>query len=930
VDFDAVVTWLRRTAVSDGDSSSGGFMDVPVLSAGMPSAPSGPVVLLLFSGRPRVGSLAEHLRAAGATVIEVDVKVGGRFHDLTDYTEHGMALPILRAAEHGDFAAVHSAVPCDTWSVGLVPGSQMRTPGHWRGVPGLPPGMAAKCQMHTALLALALDVGAFVVRSGGEATLENPSWRGDPDEPRTFWAEKSGHASIFMRSGGEFAIDMVREYADEVRAVLVTTPLCAFGAPWQKYISVLASEGAALVLRPAGEYVCTHGGHEAVAYGPGGAAARSGEYPSPWSHLLGRALLRGEAVPVPAVSPAVVAGSQAAIVLGSRVEATTAPGYSAVNPGWWRDDDQDLSDEEVDVHEAEIGGVSTAYKACVKVKVKYSQGADGDTRRHSIPNSFQEAMCHEDSADLWRAVLTEMHAQEDCGTWEQRPASECYDDGRKPIGSRWVFDAKIDNTSQLLLLWKARLVARGDQMVYLRDFFDTYAGVCRIATFRIFLALCALWGLTMTGADVSTAYLHAPLRDCLVWMLPPEGFPGLGFMPDGTPALLRLRMALYGLRQSAREWAITLRQWLLEWEYEGQPTFKRLDADSYVFVWITATGKLVLLLWVDDIFMAHSCPEMRAAFMAAFTVRFRVKDLGLLTQGLGMDISQDLSERTVSFSQERYIRDAARRFHMHVDNAWADIPVPVALAKACKSAQPSDAEREEYGDSCRIMGGIITHIATFSRPDVCVAAQICSSTPPGEARHRLSRRVLGYLARTASLRITYCGAAGPELRMAFRAVSPDGDEGGTGPWMAVDADHAADRSYTGWLFMLAGAAVSWCTRAQPLPSLSSTEAELYGLSTAVCDLLVVCNLLEELGFDVSSAIQVFCDSRGARLLVSDCAAPARTRHIHRRWYFVRHYRETGRIVIKEVKGGNNPANFMTKAVGGAAFARDRSFAMGLR
>ena len=47
-------------------------------------------------------------------------------------------------------------------------------------------------------------------------------------------------------------------------------------------------------------------------------------------------------------------------------------------------------------------------------------------------------------------------------------------------------------------------------------------------------------------------------------------------------------------------------------------------------------------------------------------------------------------------------------------------------------------------------------------------------------------------------------------------------------------------------------------------------------------------------------------------------------------YFVRYYRASGRVAIKEVKGDNNPANFLTKAVGGAALARDRAFAMGQR
>ena len=85
-----------------------------------------------------------------------------------------------------------------------------------------------------------------------------------------------------------------------------------------------------------------------------------------------------------------------------------------------------------------------------------------------------------------------------------------------------------------------------------------------------------------------------------------------------------------------------------------------------------------------------------------------------------------------------------------------------------------------------------------------------------------------------------------------------------------------------------------------------------------------------LGFDVGGAVTVFCDSRDARLLVADSAAPSRTRHIHRRWYFVRFYRETGRLAVKEAKGEHNPANFLTKAVSGAAFARDRALAMGHR
>ena len=36
------------------------------------------------------------------------------------------------------------------------------------------------------------------------------------------------------------------------------------------------------------------------------------------------------------------------------------------------------------------------------------------------------------------------------------------------------------------------------------------------------------------------------------------------------------------------------------------------------------------------------------------------------------------------------------------------------------------------------------------------------------------------------------------------------------------------------------------------------------------------------------------------------------------------------LPIKEIKGVNNPANFMMKAVGGAAFCRDRNYALGMQ
>jgi hypothetical protein len=94
-------------------------------------------------------------------------------------------------------------------------------------------------------------------------------------------------------------------------------------------------------------------------------------------------------------------------------------------------------------------------------------------------------------------------------------------------------------------------------------------------------------------------------------------------------------------------------------------------------------------------------------------------------------------------------------------------------------------------------------------------------------------------------------------------------------------------------------------------------------------MLVCIYVLEEMGVVFEHPVKVMTDSQGASLISSDNASLARTRHIHRRWFFVRFYAQDGRLVVVLVKGSNNPANFLTKAVGGKSFAEDRAYAMGL-
>ena len=94
-------------------------------------------VIVLFAGPPnRPEGLAAELRRLGAHVIEVDVLIGGRLHDLTDTTPEGIGwYLLLRAAAGGAVDAVHIALPCEQYSPAPDAEHRVRDADHLDGLP---------------------------------------------------------------------------------------------------------------------------------------------------------------------------------------------------------------------------------------------------------------------------------------------------------------------------------------------------------------------------------------------------------------------------------------------------------------------------------------------------------------------------------------------------------------------------------------------------------------------------------------------------------------------------------------------------------------------------------------------------------------------------------------------------------------------------
>jgi hypothetical protein len=157
------------------------------------------------------------------------------------------------------------------------------------------------------------------------------------------------------------------------------------------------------------------------------------------------------------------------------------------------------------------------------------------------PRSFTEA--EKDVA--WRAAMkAEMDVVEKNRTWEPTDLPR----GHHTIILKWVYKLKRDEVGAIIKN-KTHLVAQGFLQREGIDFDDAFAPMARMESVWLLIALAAQEGWRVYHMDVKSAFLNDDLKE-EVYVHQPPGFA----IPDKEGKVLRLRKALYGLRQAPRAW----------------------------------------------------------------------------------------------------------------------------------------------------------------------------------------------------------------------------------------------------------------------------------------------------------------------------------------------------------------------------------------
>ncbi|KAJ9557005.1 hypothetical protein OSB04_011619 [Centaurea solstitialis] len=246
--------------------------------------------------------------------------------------------------------------------------------------------------------------------------------------------------------------------------------------------------------------------------------------------------------------------------------------------------------------------------------------------------------------------------------------------------------------------------------------------------------------------------------------------------------------------------------------------FRHNGADRCIYSKCTSNYTVVICLYVDDMLIISTDLEGISETKKYLSSNFKMKDLGEVDTILGIKVKR-------------------------TGRAMAQL---------------------EYASAI----GSMMYAMHYTRPDIAfVVSKLSQHTiNPGVEHWKAVSRVLGYLKRTSKLEMTYMSS--------FGILEGYSD--------AIWIDQTNDsKSTTGWIFTLAGGAISWASKRQTCIAHSTMEAEFIALAAAGKEAEWIRDLLSDIRlWDVPMpSIPMYCDSEATLSKVYNVVYNGKSRHI---------------------------------------------------
>ncbi|MBW0535981.1 hypothetical protein O181_075696 [Austropuccinia psidii MF-1] len=502
------------------------------------------------------------------------------------------------------------------------------------------------------------------------------------------------------------------------------------------------------------------------------------------------------------------------------------------------------------------------------------------TTSEDCPRTFNSAL-NSPLKDEWSiAVNKEFASMNRLQVWDIVELKSDY----RLVGTTWVFKTKRDPQGNVLER-KARLCAQGFSQTSGIDYHKTYSPTGRLNSLRSLIAMAATRNLQFHQIDVKSAFLNAPLSE-IVYLSIPQGMT-----TDRRKFCLKLRKAIYGLKQAPLAWYERLKSWLLG------TGFRACLMDPCVF-FRQKPSDLWLYIHVDDIAIFGSDIE---PFKKEISSEFDIKDIGTADLLLGVKVGH--SSHHVSLDQQHFTESLRELYGMSECR-----PVATPLIPNEHLSPATDDEVSAFnslGVSYRSAIGSINYLSTATRPDLSFAVSSLSQflERPGLRHWRAFLHVLRYLRGTPNVGLVYSrhGAGG------LIAYS-DADWGNC---------QTTRRSTTGYLVIFNGCVTTWKTRKQPSVSLSTAEAEYKSLCDLASELLWLrqwcteCHIL-----DTTPPIPVHEDNQSCINAANGNVNlnNKRMKHVNIQLHFIKEAVQSSQIRLVYTPTTDMLADFLTKSV----------------
>ncbi|KAD2805345.1 hypothetical protein E3N88_38722 [Mikania micrantha] len=428
--------------------------------------------------------------------------------------------------------------------------------------------------------------------------------------------------------------------------------------------------------------------------------------------------------------------------------------------------------------------------------------------------------------------------------------------------------------------FRVQLVAKGFTQTQGVDYDETFSPVAMLKSIRILFAIAAYYDYEIWQMDVITAFLNGYLEED-VHMEQPEGFVD----PKHPNKVCKLKKSIYGLKQASGSW-----NHRFDDEVKKFGFIKNADEAC---VYKKASGSIItfLVLYVDDILLfGNDIPTLQGV-KAWLGSCFSIKDLGEAAYILGIKIYRDRSRWLIGLNQSAYIDKVLKRFK--IENSKKGL-VPIQKGTILSRSQcPSSKVEQERMNGVPYASAIgsIMYAMICTRPDVSCALSMTSRYQqiPGNSHWMAVKSILKYLRNTKYMFLIY-GSGEEELVV----------KGYTDASFQTDRDDS--RSQSGYVFIMNGGAVSWKSSKQDVVALSTTESEYIAASLAAQEAAWIRKFIADLGVvaTIQDPLEIFCDNEGAIAQIKEPRAHQKTRHIERRFNYIRDEIEKGKICIRKL------------------------------